>query len=61
MVVRYHGKGRVLYLLPHTGVKAPARELRHAHPGLQFNMAMPDRMRHNPQPFDWEVILCVVS
>ena len=43
------------------GLNAQAFELLHAHPGQQINIAMRNRMRHNPQPFDWEVILCVVS
>jgi hypothetical protein len=43
------------------GLNAQALESQHAHPGQQINVAKRNRLRHNPQPFDWEVILCVVS
>jgi len=43
------------------GLNSQALELQHAHPGQQINVAIRNRLRHNPQPFDWEVILCVVS
>jgi hypothetical protein len=32
-----------------------------SHSGQKINVAMRSRLRHNPRPFDWEVILCVVS
>ncbi len=43
------------------GLTAQALESQPAHPGQEINVAMCNNLRHNPQPFDWEVILCVVS